>query len=74
MRRLSIYTLLLVLAFVTFMGMAYKLNEGFGYSMGTLIQLQTSHVPSSPEEMRLEEEEYVRQVQQDLIHMTGSGL
>jgi len=49
-------------------------REGFGYSMGTLVQLQTSHVPSSPEEVEEEQRAYVRQVQHDLIDMTGSGL
>ena len=48
--------------------------EGFGYSMGTLVQLQTSHVPSSPQELAEEEDEYVRQVNHDLVAMTGSGL
>lgn len=50
------------------------IREGFGYSMGTLIQLQTSHVPSSPRELADEEDEYVRQVNHDLVDMTGSGL
>jgi len=49
-------------------------REGFGYSMGTLVQLQTSHVPSSPQEITDEQEAYVRQVQHDLVDMTGSGL
>ena len=50
------------------------IREGFGYSMGTLVQLQTSHVPSSPREMEEEQEDYVRQVNHDLVAMTGSGL
>ncbi len=50
------------------------IREGFGYSMGTLVQLQTSHVPSSPQELAEEEEDYVRQVNHDLVAMTGSGL
>jgi hypothetical protein len=50
------------------------IREGFGYSMGTLVQLQTSHVPSSPQELEQEEEDYVRQVNHDLIGLTGSGL
>ena len=50
------------------------IREGFGYSMGTLVQLQTSHVPSSPQEMEQEEEDYVRQVNHDLVGLTGSGL
>jgi preprotein translocase subunit SecF len=37
------------------------IREGFGYSMGTLVQLQTSHVPSSPQEM---EQEEVREITQ----------
>jgi preprotein translocase subunit SecF len=50
------------------------IREGFGYSMGTLVQLQTSHVPSSPQELEQEQEDYVRQVNHDLVAMTGSGL
>jgi hypothetical protein len=50
------------------------IREGFGYSMGTIVQLQTSHVPSSPQEMEQEQEDYVRQVNHDLIGLTGSGL
>ena len=49
-------------------------REGFGYSMGTLVQLQTSHVPSSAREIVEDQRAYARQVQHDLIDMTGSGL
>jgi hypothetical protein len=49
-------------------------KEGFGYSMGTMIQLGTSHVPNSPEEMEEEQEQYVQMVNRDLVNMTGSGL
>ena len=49
-------------------------KEGFGYSMGTMIQLSTSHVPNSLEEMEEEKEQYVQMINRDLIDMTGSGL
>lgn len=49
-------------------------KEGFGYSMGTMIQLSTSHVPNSVEEMEEEQEQYVQMVNRDLVNMTGSGL
>jgi hypothetical protein len=42
--------------------------------MGTLIQLQTSHVPNSPEEMEEEQAAYLAQVQHDLLDMTGGTL
>jgi hypothetical protein len=42
--------------------------------MGTLIQLQTSHVPSSPEEIEEEEKDYLAIVQRDLLNMTGGTL
>lgn len=74
MKRLSIYALLLILIGVVFIGVASHYREGFGYNMGTIIQLQTSHVPNSPEEMEKEQAAYVRQVQRDLIGLTGSGL
>ena len=74
MKRLSIYALLLILLGVVFIGVASHYREGFGYNMGTIIQLQTSHVPNSPEEIEKEQAAYVRQVQRDLIGLTGSGL
>jgi hypothetical protein len=66
--------LLLVFAATIMIITVCGIREGFGYSMGTLIQLQTSHVPSSPQELEQEEEDYVRQVNHDLIGLTGSGL
>ena len=66
--------LLLVLAAAIVIITVCGIREGFGYSMGTLVQLQTSHVPSSPQEMEQEQEDYVRQVNHDLVAMTGSGL
>jgi hypothetical protein len=63
-----------LLFIVLLLGLLFKVKEGFGYSMGTMIQLQTSHVPGSVEEMEEEERAYLRQVQHDLINMTGSGL
>jgi len=74
MKRLSIYVLLLILLGIIFIRVAFHYREGFGYNMGTIIQLQTSHVPNSPEEMEEEQKAYIRQVQHDLIGLTGSGL
>jgi hypothetical protein len=74
MKRLSVYALLLILIGVVFIGVASHYREGFGYNMGTIIQLQSSHVPNSPEEMEKEQAAYLRQVQRDLIGLTGSGL
>jgi hypothetical protein len=70
----TVLSLVGLLFIVLLLGLLSKVKEGFGYSMGTMIQLQTSHVPGSVEEMEEEEQAYLRQVQHDLIDMTGSGL
>ena len=70
-RNTFLYSVFLLSVFILTVTAA---REGFGYSMGTLVQLQTSHVPSSPQEITDEQEAYVRQVQHDLIDLTGSGL
>ena len=70
-RNTFLYSVFLLSVFILSLSAA---REGFGYSMGTLVQLQTSHVPSSPQEITDDQEAYVRQVQHDLIDMTGSGL
>lgn len=71
---MNILLLLTILLIVVSIGIYIAVKEGFGYSMGTMIQLQSSHVPSSVGEMEEEEEAYIRQVQNDLVNMTGSGL
>jgi hypothetical protein len=71
---MNILLLLTILCVVVSIGIYVAVKEGFGYSMGTMIQLQTSHVPGSVAEMEEEEAAYVRQVQHDLVDMTGSGL
>jgi hypothetical protein len=70
-RNTFLYSVFLISVFVLTLTAA---REGFGYSMGTLVQLQTSHVPSSPQEITDEQEAYVRQVHHDLVDLTGSGL
>ena len=47
------------------------LKEPFGFSDGTIIQLQTSHVPTVEDEENLKM--YRKQVEHDLIDMTGSA-
>ena len=70
-RNTFLYSVFLLSVFVLTLT---AVREGFGYSMGTLVQLQTSHVPSSPQEIAESQDAYVRQVNHDLIHLTGSGL
>ena len=74
MKFLHIVFLLIVLLLVCFVAIIVRKTEGFGYSMGTLIQLQTSHVPNSPEEIEEEQAAYLAQVQHDLLDMTGGTL
>ena len=57
-----------------FLGIWYastRVKEPFGFSNGTLIQLSTSHVPTTEDEEL--SEAYRKQVKQDLIDMTGSA-
>lgn len=70
MTRVQLVLLMLILLFIVFIGRTLAVKEGFGYSMGTMIQLQTSHVPNSPEELEEEKIAYLRQVQHDLANMT----
>jgi len=49
----------------------YHNIEGFGMSPGTLVQLSSTHVPSSPYEVRQEILEERESVRRDLIDMTG---
>ena len=72
MKFLHILFLLIVLLLVCFVAILVRKTEDF--SMGTLIQLQTSHVPNSPEEMEEEQAAYLAQVQHDLLDMTGGTL
>jgi len=74
MKFLHILFLLILLLVICFVAIVVRKTEGFGYSMGTLIQLQTSHVPSSPEEIEEEEKDYLAIVQRDLLNMTGGTL
>ena len=54
------------------MGVLFYHNiEGFGMSPGTLVQLSSTHVPSSPYEVRQEILEERERVRRDLIDMTG---
>ena len=73
--RMCLQTIVLALAFTLGIIVATQaIKEGFAAtSPGTMIQLRTSHVRTE------EDEEYEQNVlpyiiNQDLIHMTGSGL
>jgi hypothetical protein len=62
-----------ILAFVLikfFLASRDKVTEAFGFSDGTLIQLSSSHVPTQEDEEELIAQK--RQIQSDLIDMTGS--
>lgn len=48
----------------------HRIKEAFGYSAGTMVQLSSSHVPTEEDAEELIAER--RQIQQDLIDMTGS--
>ena len=68
MRRDLIGLLLLLVVVVIFIGM----KEGFDNS-GALMQLTTSHVATAGE-VREEAEERQREIEHDLVDMTGAGL
>ncbi len=67
------YLLLLtviMLAIVLYYSRRYR-TEAFGMSPGTLVQLQSSHVPTGEDDDEMKE--YVKQVRHDLVDMTGSA-
>jgi len=73
MRTLAI--LCIVSASALFIIILFRLldkKEAFGTSPGTMVQLASSHVPT--EEDAEELRGYARQVNHDLIDMTGAGL
>jgi hypothetical protein len=51
----------------------YKTKEGFGMSPGTMVQLQTSHVPTEEDEYYWKYV-YPKQVQREIYAMTESDL
>ena len=63
--------ILLFLIFKLFLANKHRVMEAFGYSEGTMVQLSSSHVPTMEDEEDLLAER--RQIQQDLIDMTGSA-
>jgi hypothetical protein len=56
--------------FKLFLATKHRVMEAFGYSAGTMVQLSTSHVPTEEDEDDLIAER--RQIQHDLIDLTGS--
>jgi hypothetical protein len=61
----------LFVLFKLFMASRHRIKEAFGYSEGTMVQLATSHVPTMEDEEELLAQK--RQIQHDLIDMTGSA-
>ena len=56
--------------FKLFLATKHRVMEAFGYSEGTMVQLSSSHVPTMEDEEELLAER--RQIQHDLIDLTGS--
>ncbi len=48
----------------------YKIKESFWTSPGTLVQLQTSHVPTEEDLQEMQRER--RRIHRDLLDLTGS--
>jgi len=69
--KLYIYHILFVIAlgYLAWIYSSFRATEPFGFSNGTIIQLQTSHVPTA-EEMEEGGRKYQRQVEHDLEAMT----
>jgi len=67
MRTLKLNTILVISLIVCLL---FVRVEGFGTSPGTMVQLQTSHVPTE-EDYDFYRNVYPRIVRKDLIEMTG---
>jgi hypothetical protein len=63
---------LVVLLVVAVLAM-FKLQENFGMSPGTMVQLQTSHVPTE-EDLYYATYIYPRRVKKEIYNMTESDL
>ena len=76
MKRLSPFlTVVIAFAVLTLVGLilapfAPLIEEAFGAQGGEMVQLATSHVPTAEDGAAWEREK--RQIQKDLIDMTGS--
>ena len=57
--------------FRLFLATKHRVMEAFGYSEGTMVQLSSSHVPTMMDAADLIAQK--RQIQHDLIDMTGSA-
>jgi len=75
MKWVVIGKLLLLLLFTStlFFFISRGIKEAFGFSNGTLIQLATSHVPTQREQDAMLVA-YTKQVNHDLLEMTGAPL
>jgi preprotein translocase subunit SecF len=64
--------LLLLAVYIMFILVKFIMSraEGFGFSEGTMVQLDSSHVPTA-EDAEAEEEQQA-QIRSDLVQMTGS--
>jgi len=69
MRTLKLNTILVISLIVVGL-LLLGVKEGFGTSPGTMVQLQTSHVPTE-EDYNFYQNIYPRMVRKDLIEMTG---
>ena len=68
---LSLLILIVLMHLYTYFSTLFvKSSEAFGTSPGTLVQLESSHVPTEEDVREYEEEQ--RQIQRDLLDMTGS--
>jgi hypothetical protein len=63
--------IVLFVLFKLFLASRARVMEAFGYSEGTMVQLASSHVPTMMDRQALLAQK--RQIQQDLIDMTGSA-
>jgi hypothetical protein len=63
--------IMLFVLFKLFLASRTRVMEAFGYSAGTMVQLASSHVPTMMDAADLIAQK--RQIQQDLIDMTGSA-
>ncbi len=73
LEKLIIPVLIGIAAFVlikVLLASRHRIKEAFGYSAGTMVQLSSSHVPTEEDADELIAER--RQIQHDLIDLTGS--
>lgn len=62
----------IIVLIITRLLISASMKEAFGTSPGTLVQLESTHVPSSPYEIAQVQTEERARVRRDLMDMTGS--